>query len=94
MLVLSVGGLYAYVQSPRTASPAHDMLINGILMTVMGFFIGGPSNLISAAVSADLGRQPEIRGFSRRIRSLDRREMGGFLCAKVCLGARTGEFSK
>jgi OPA family glycerol-3-phosphate transporter-like MFS transporter 3 len=31
-------------------------------MGVTGVFIGGPANLISAAVSADLGRSPSIAG--------------------------------
>ena len=35
-------------------SPA-DMTTNAVLMTITGFFIGGVANLVSAAVSADLG---------------------------------------
>jgi hypothetical protein len=31
------------------------MTMNAVLMTVTGFFIGGVANLISAAISADLG---------------------------------------
>ena len=31
--------------------------MNGILMAVVGFFIGGVANLVSAAISADLGIQ-------------------------------------
>jgi len=34
-----------------------NKLINGIVMTVTGVFIGGPANMISAAITADLGRQ-------------------------------------
>ncbi len=36
--------------------------MNGLLLGAAGFFVGGPANLISAAVSADLGKQPQIRG--------------------------------
>lgn len=36
---------------------SNGKLINGILMTVTGAFIGGPANMISAAITADLGRQ-------------------------------------
>jgi OPA family glycerol-3-phosphate transporter-like MFS transporter 3 len=36
---------------------ANNKLINGIVMTVTGIFIGGPANMISAAITADLGRQ-------------------------------------
>lgn len=32
-----------------------NVLINSSLMALTGFFIGGPANLISSAVSADLG---------------------------------------
>lgn len=30
--------------------------MNGLLMAVVGFFIGGVANLVSAAISADLGK--------------------------------------
>ena len=30
-------------------------VVNAVLMAVVGFFIGGPANLISAAIAADLG---------------------------------------
>jgi len=33
----------------------HNLTINSVLMAVVGFFIGGVANLISAAISADLG---------------------------------------
>ena len=38
-----------FLESPK------DILINSMLMALTGFFIGGPANLISAAISADLG---------------------------------------
>ena len=36
--------------------------MNAALLATSGFFIGGPSNMISSAISADLGRQPALRG--------------------------------
>ncbi|CAF1225994.1 unnamed protein product [Rotaria sordida] len=36
---------------------ANDKTANGVVMTVTGVFIGGPANMISAAITADLGRQ-------------------------------------
>jgi OPA family glycerol-3-phosphate transporter-like MFS transporter 3 len=36
---------------------ADNKLLNGIVMTITGVFIGGPANMISAAITADLGRQ-------------------------------------
>nr|CDJ88140.1 Major facilitator superfamily MFS-1 domain containing protein [Haemonchus contortus] len=56
MLVCSTFALWGYSASPP--SP----LINGILLTITGFFIGGPANMISSSVSADLGRTRELRG--------------------------------
>jgi OPA family glycerol-3-phosphate transporter-like MFS transporter 3 len=38
-----------------TDSP-NNKTVNAILMTVAGFFVGGVANLISAAISADLGK--------------------------------------
>lgn len=37
-----------------------NQLINGVLMTVLGFFIGGASNIIGTAVTTDIGKQPAI----------------------------------
>lgn len=31
--------------------------MNGVFMTITGALIGGPANMISAAITADLGRQ-------------------------------------
>ncbi|EYB88669.1 hypothetical protein Y032_0243g3489 [Ancylostoma ceylanicum] len=56
MLVCSTFSLWAY-----SASPA-SMAINALLLTIAGFFIGGPANMISSSVSADLGRARELRG--------------------------------
>ncbi|VDL70411.1 unnamed protein product [Nippostrongylus brasiliensis] len=56
MLICSTFALWAYSASPP--SP----LINGVLLTITGFFIGGPANMISSSVSADLGRARELRG--------------------------------
>ncbi|KRZ93113.1 Sugar phosphate exchanger 3 [Trichinella sp. T8] len=53
-LVFATVALFAYTKSPN------DMIINALLMGVAGFFCSGPGNLISAAVSADLGRQKEV----------------------------------
>ena len=36
--------------------------LNAFLMSVAGFFVGGASNMISATITADLGRQGPIQG--------------------------------
>uniref|UniRef100_A0A915Q1M8 Sugar phosphate exchanger 3 n=1 Tax=Setaria digitata TaxID=48799 RepID=A0A915Q1M8_9BILA len=61
MLILSMGSLFAYANSPS------NVLINSFLMALMGFFVGGPANLISSAVSADLGKAEQIRGSSEAL---------------------------
>ncbi|XP_062338807.1 sugar phosphate exchanger 3 [Osmerus eperlanus] len=55
-LLLAMGALVGYSRSPN------DQLVNAALLATSGFFIGGPSNMISSAISADLGRQPALRG--------------------------------
>ena len=40
---------YLFTDSPN------DLTKNAVLMTITGYFIGGVANLISAAISADLG---------------------------------------
>ncbi|KAI0225787.1 Sugar phosphate exchanger 3 [Lamellibrachia satsuma] len=56
MLALAAPSLYFYTWSPN------NHLVNALLMSVVGFFIGGPASLISAAISADLGREGPIKG--------------------------------
>ena len=36
--------------------------MNAFLMTIVGYFVGGAANMISAAITADLGRQGPIQG--------------------------------
>lgn len=56
MLAASLGSLYGYSNSSR------DKVTNGVLMAIVGFFVGGPYNLIAATVAADLGTQPALAG--------------------------------
>ncbi len=37
------------------AESPNNELVNSVLMAITGFWIGGPANLISSAISADLG---------------------------------------
>ena len=36
--------------------------MNAFLMSIVGFFIGGAANMISATITADLGKQGPIQG--------------------------------
>uniref|UniRef100_A0A8C1VKW2 Sugar phosphate exchanger 3 n=1 Tax=Cyprinus carpio TaxID=7962 RepID=A0A8C1VKW2_CYPCA len=54
-LLLAMGALVGYSHSPN------NQLVNGALLATTGFLIGGPSNMISSAISADLGRQEALQ---------------------------------
>ncbi|CAJ0580606.1 unnamed protein product, partial [Mesorhabditis spiculigera] len=56
MLGCGIISLLAYSRSPA------NYCINGALLTITGFFVGGPANMISGAISADLGKSRELRG--------------------------------
>lgn len=56
MLVLAIPSLWIFSESPNSE------LVNALLMSVVGFFIGGVANIISATITADLGRQDAIKG--------------------------------
>ncbi|KAM9705022.1 sugar phosphate exchanger 3 [Menidia menidia] len=55
-LVLAMGALLGYSRSPD------DQAVNAAILAATGFLVGGPSNMISSAISADLGRQAALGG--------------------------------
>ncbi|KAM4873877.1 sugar phosphate exchanger 3 [Thomomys bottae] len=80
-LLLAIGSLVGYSRSPN------DKSINALLMTVTGFFIGGPSNMISSAISADLGRQEPIQGSSEALATVT-----GIVDGTGSIGAAVGQY--
>ncbi|VDD96537.1 unnamed protein product [Enterobius vermicularis] len=80
MLAISMGALFAYAKSPK------DIVINSLLMAVTGFFIGGPANLVSAAISADLGKAEEIRGSAEALSTVT-----GIVDGTGSIGASVGQ---
>ncbi|XP_004714090.1 sugar phosphate exchanger 3 [Echinops telfairi] len=80
-LLLATGSLVGYSRSPNSKS------INALLMAVTGFFIGGPSNMISSAISADLGRQEQIRGSSEALATVT-----GIIDGTGSIGAAAGQY--
>ncbi|XP_007950953.1 sugar phosphate exchanger 3 [Orycteropus afer afer] len=80
-LLLAAGALVGYSHSPDSKS------INALLMTVTGFFIGGPSNMISSAISADLGRQELVRGSSEALATVT-----GIVDGTGSIGAAAGQY--
>jgi len=56
LLFLSIPSLWIYQASGK------DLVLNAALVGVVGFFIGGAANIVSAAICADMGRLDELRG--------------------------------
>nr|XP_021520967.1 sugar phosphate exchanger 3 [Aotus nancymaae] len=54
---------------------------------IIGFFIGGPSNMISSAISADLGRQELIQGSSEALATVT-----GIVDGSGSIGAAVGQY--
>uniref|UniRef100_A0A3Q3VN41 Sugar phosphate exchanger 3 n=1 Tax=Mola mola TaxID=94237 RepID=A0A3Q3VN41_MOLML len=82
-LVLAMGALVGYSRSPN------DQVINAVLLANTGFFIGGPSAMISSAISADLGRQEALRGSQEALATVT-----GIVDGTGSIGAAGGQVSK
>ncbi|XP_076007733.1 sugar phosphate exchanger 3 [Genypterus blacodes] len=80
-LVFAMGALVGYSRSPN------DQVINAALLTTTGFFIGGPSNMISSAISADLGRQEALRGSQEALATVT-----GIVDGTGSIGAAGGQY--
>uniref|UniRef100_A0A8B9BKN2 Sugar phosphate exchanger 3 n=1 Tax=Anser brachyrhynchus TaxID=132585 RepID=A0A8B9BKN2_9AVES len=80
-LLFAVGSLFGYSRSPNNKP------INAVIMTITGFFIGGPSNMISSAISADLGRQDLVRGSSEALATVT-----GIVDGTGSIGAAVGQY--
>lgn len=80
-LVLAMGALVGYSRSPN------DQAINAALLAATGFFIGGPSSMISSAISADLGRQEALRGSQEALATVT-----GIVDGTGSIGAAGGQY--
>ncbi|TNN71911.1 Sugar phosphate exchanger 3 [Liparis tanakae] len=80
-LLLAMGSLVGYSNSPN------DQVINGALLAATGFCIGGPSNMISSAISADLGRQEALRGSQEALATVT-----GIVDGTGSIGAAFGQY--
>lgn len=78
--MFAVGSLFGYSRSPN------NKILNAFLMAITGFFIGGPSNMISSAISADLGRQEMVRGSSEALATVT-----GIVDGTGSMGAAVGQ---
>uniref|UniRef100_A0A8C5HUF5 Sugar phosphate exchanger 3 n=1 Tax=Gouania willdenowi TaxID=441366 RepID=A0A8C5HUF5_GOUWI len=79
-LALAMGALVGYSRSPN------DQVINAVLLATTGFFIGGPSGMISSAISADLGRQEAVRGSQEALATVT-----GIVDGTGSIGAAAGQ---
>lgn len=59
-----------------------------VFLALTGFFIGGPSNMISSAISADLGRQDLVKGSSEALATVT-----GIVDGTGSIGAAVGQVS-
>uniref|UniRef100_A0A4W3H5U6 Sugar phosphate exchanger 3 n=1 Tax=Callorhinchus milii TaxID=7868 RepID=A0A4W3H5U6_CALMI len=80
-LILAIGALVGYSRKYNV------YILNAVLMAFTGFSIGGPSNLISSAISTDLGRQEQIRGHREALASVV-----GIIDGTGSVGAAVGQF--
>lgn len=60
--------------------------IKAVFLALIGFFIGGPSNMISSAISADLGRQDLVKGSSEALATVT-----GIVDGTGSVGAAVGQ---
>lgn len=61
-------------------------MINAVLLANTGCFIGGPSAMISSAISADLGRQEALRGSQEALATVT-----GIVDGTGSIGAAAGQ---
>lgn len=80
-LLVAMGALVGYSHSPA------DKVVNAALLATTGFFIGGPSNMISSAISADLGRQEALQGSQEALATVT-----GIVDGTGSIGAAAGQY--
>ncbi|KAJ0057392.1 hypothetical protein NL108_006087, partial [Boleophthalmus pectinirostris] len=80
-LLFAMGALGGFSHSPN------NQVINAVLLATTGFFTGGPSNMISSAISADLGRQDALRGSQEALATVT-----GIVDGTGSIGAAVGQY--
>ncbi|XP_062373987.1 sugar phosphate exchanger 3 [Sardina pilchardus] len=80
-LLMAMGALVGYSRSPD------DKVVNSALLATTGFFIGGPSNMISSAIAADLGRQDALQGSQEALATVT-----GIVDGTGSIGAAAGQY--
>jgi len=83
MLFLATGQLFIYYQYAGVS-----LYMNVFLMILTGVLIGGPSNIVSSAVSADLGTHPDIKGNKKALATVS-----GVVDGIACAGSAFGQLA-
>ncbi|KAF1758422.1 hypothetical protein GCK72_014880 [Caenorhabditis remanei] len=81
MLVASFVSLYVYSQSPASYT------WNAFLLLITGFFVGGPLNMISSSVVADLGKSDKLKGNAEALATVT-----GIIDGTGSCGSAIGQF--
>ncbi|GAA32582.2 MFS transporter OPA family solute carrier family 37 (glycerol-3-phosphate transporter) member 3 [Clonorchis sinensis] len=66
-------------------TPGDPKDVNGLVMTLAGFFVGGPAVLISAVIAGDIGEYPELRS------SRTQATVAGIIDGTGSIGAAIGQ---
>ncbi|CAL2041180.1 unnamed protein product [Caenorhabditis brenneri] len=81
MLLASFVSLYVYSQSPASYT------WNAILLLNAGFFVGGPLNMISSSIVADLGKSDKLKGNAEALATVT-----GIIDGTGSCGSAIGQF--
>ena len=81
MLALSMVSIYAYSVLGTT------VVSNMVLMTLTGLLVGGPSCIISTAITADLGKHETLRGNAKALGTV-----AGIIDGTGSVGAAVGQY--
>ncbi|CAI2351152.1 unnamed protein product [Caenorhabditis sp. 36 PRJEB53466] len=81
MLIISTFSLYIYAHSPESYN------WNAFLLMIAGFFIGGPANMISSSITADLGKCDQLRGNAEALSTVT-----GIIDGTGSIGAAIGQW--
>lgn len=81
MLLMATVSLYVYAHSPESYN------WNAFLLLVAGFFIGGPANMISSSITADLGKCEQLRGNAEALSTVT-----GIIDGTGSIGAAFGQW--
>uniref|UniRef100_A0A8R1IQV7 Major facilitator superfamily (MFS) profile domain-containing protein n=1 Tax=Caenorhabditis japonica TaxID=281687 RepID=A0A8R1IQV7_CAEJA len=81
MLLVSIVSLYVYTLAPKSFS------WNAFLLLLVGFFVGGPINMIASSIVADLGKSEKIKDNAEALSTVT-----GIIDGSGSVGSAIGQF--